>query len=215
MCALALAVCLLAAIGSAPTLAADHVGFEQPTMEVIPGQPFSMLALMTQNTTPLRFYSLDFEVLPQPGATGKLVGDDAASNFYLTQNLIKQGGGTLSPVSQVIQNTMDAHGNRGLVVNGMTLAEDNVAPAVSGVSDVLAQLVFDVSSDASGFFTIQLDELGSTLLHRVSDGPPPTDQKVPFTHSSVTIEIVPEPGSLALLAGAACLLSWRRRFRAR
>ena len=97
----------------------------------------------------------------------------------------------------------------GLFVNALT--EDLLPVDLAGPGhDALAELIFDVSLDAEGFFTIDLG-LGSVLAD-VDFGP------IDFDVQPLTFEVVPEPAGVVVLAVLGLLTigrgrntSWSRR----
>ena|GEM_PF-4808008 len=212
-CAFAVCVCLSAAPGSTRTASAEDIVFESAPATVLPGQTFSFLTKLLNNTTPLVAYALDVNIVPEPGFLGsvsaRLEPNAPWTNFYVSENLIANapGGGALHATSSI---TGGGAGD----VDIVALSDDffNVDPAGPG-HDVLAELVFDVSGGASGFFTIELGETGTSLTTRIGTGTPPDYQPVPYDFDPVTIQVVPEPGGLALLVGACLLVRCRRRGR--
>lgn len=184
-------ICAAALVGTARAERIDFLGpfvDGQMVTQVKQGSSFSLLArLSANNQIPLFGYSLNVDLTPSAGAIGDVIGDPTASNFYVQQNLITQGGGTLHPVLSLIL----APGDDGLFVNGVNHIPVPVSLSVPGVNDILAELVFDTSDDALGFFTFDLGP-GSVLSHV-------PNQEVPFDILTTQVEIipVPEPSTLA------------------
>ncbi len=129
----------------------ERIIVEPQSSVVISGSSLSVLFLIRDNTTPLAGYTLDLTVLGEPGTMGTVTADVTATNFYDVQNLITAGGANRDPFFSVIQGSEGG----GVSLSTMT---DNLSTllAVDGVNDVLGQVVFDVSEDAHGDFTIQL-----------------------------------------------------------
>jgi len=129
----------------------ERIVVEPQSSTVISGSSLSLLFLIRDNTTPLAGYTLDVTVAAEPGTMGTVTANVAATNFYDVQNLITAGGVNRDPFFSVIQ------GSEGGGVSLSTMTGDlSTVLAVDGVNDVLAQVVFDVSEDAHGDFTIQL-----------------------------------------------------------
>lgn len=178
----------------------------QLVTQVKQGSSFSLLArLSANNQIPLFGYSLNVDLTPNAGTVGDVIGDPAASNFYVQQNLITQGGGTLHPVLSLIL----APGDDGLFVNGVNHLPVPVSLSAPGVNDILAELVFDTSDDALGFFTFGLGP-GSVLSHV-------PNQEVPFDVLTTQVEIVPvpEPSTMAGLIVMGLFVGGLKRRRAR
>ncbi|MFH0980520.1 MAG: hypothetical protein V2A79_03150 [Planctomycetota bacterium] len=209
-CALGVWIGSLLVQGLTPTASAETIRFLAPA-QVLPGQPFSFLVDLINNTTPLYGYALDVNITGEAGFVGTITGRVPpaipASNFYPSQNLIAAGGRVLGPASTINLASPGPGGHRGLDVIAFNQTLDNVALAAPG-HNVLAQLVFDVSASASGSFTLNLGDMGSSLYSVTGDIPQIIE--VPFTFQPVTIQVVPEPGHMGLL-GAAYLLLGRRR----
>jgi hypothetical protein len=170
----------------ATTVSAEQILFDQPLVEVLPGDEVSLLILLAENVTPLLGYSLDVGIVPAGGATGSVVADVAATNFFDSQNLITAGGAMRDPFFSTI---LDA-GDGGVFISTNT-DDGSTVLAVPGANDVLAQVVFDVSEDALGDFSIDLGPASA-----LSDG---AGFAVPFDFLGGTIHVVPEPAALTLL----------------
>jgi len=152
----------------------ERIVVEPQSSTVISGSSLSVLFLIQDNTAPLAGYTLDVTVAGEPGVMGTVTANVAATNFYDVQNLITAGGATRDPFFSVIQ------GSEGGGVSLSTMTEDlSTVLAMDGVNDVLAQVVFDVSEDAHGDFTIQLTA-SSVLADSNFDS-------VPFTFAPATI----------------------------
>jgi len=168
---------------------------ETPSIVTTPGQSVSVLWLIEDVQTPLFGYSLDIDTT---GPTGGVSIDTDATNFFADRNLILAGGFELDPLFSLIQSD----GMGGAFISTNTADGSTVLPT-PGVNDVLAEVVFDVSSDALGDYVFGLGP-GSAL----SDG-----QGFPVTFSSqtLTITVVPAPGGAAAILASAVLVARRRR----
>ena len=183
-----LCACAVSWIAS-PKLCAEDVFFDLigPIGEINPGDQIAIVARLENNDeTPLTGYSLNVDILPDAGASGTVVSDPLLSNFFLTENLITQGGGELHDLSTIFDP-----GDGGLFVNALTADLLPVDLAGDG-HDAFAELIFDVSLDAEGFFTFDLG-FGSVLADENFDS-------IEFSFEPLTIEVVPEPASGAMVA---------------
>ncbi len=159
---------------SSAVLQGERIVVEPQSTVVISGSSLSVLFLVRDNTTPLAGYTLGVTVAGEPGTMGTVTANAAATNFYDVQNLITAGGASRDPFFSVIQ------GSEGGGVSLSTMTEDlSTVLAVGGVNDVLGQVVFDVSEDAHGDFTIQL-----TASSALADG---NFDPVPFAFAPATI----------------------------
>ncbi len=196
-----LCACAVSWIAS-PELRAEDVFFDLigPLGVINPGDQIAIVARLEGNETPneLTGYSLNVDILAEAGATGTVLSDAISSNFYDIENLITQGGGELHALSDIFDP-----GDGGLFVNALTADLLPVELAGDG-HDAFAELIFDVSLDAEGLFTIDLG-FGSVLSDANFE---PIDFDVePFTFEVV----VPEPASVALLAVLGLLAVGRGR----
>ncbi|MCK4660129.1 MAG: hypothetical protein KAV82_11460 [Phycisphaerae bacterium] len=189
------------------TVLAERIDLSLAPAQVIRGQPFEFLIKLTDNATELVGYSLDVDIqmgsgLPSSGKVKGIVPPDwPASDFYLQENLIAQGGGMVGAYSFITDGNDD-----GVYVSVINQNYTNVMTAGEG-HDVLAKVMFDVPSDvAVGSFTLTLGP--ATTL--VTLDPGSGLEEIPFESDSVTIEVIPEPGGFGLLAGAYLLLRRRR-----
>ena len=175
---------------ASPDLCAEGVVFEliDPPGVISPGDQIAFVVRLEDNGTPneLTGYSLNVDILPDAGASGTVISNPLLSNFFDIENLITQGGGVLHDLSIIFDP-----GDGGLFVNALT--EDLLPVDLAGPGhDALAELIFDVSLDAEGLFTIDLG-FGSVLAD-VNFEP------IDFDVQPLTFEVVPEPASVALLA---------------
>jgi hypothetical protein len=155
-------------------LQGERIVVEPQSSVVISGSSLSVLFLIRDNTTPLAGYTLDVTVTGEPGTMGTVTANVAATDFYDVQNLITAGGASRDPFFSVVQ------GSEGGGVSLSTMTDDlSTVLAVDGVNDVLGQVVFEVSEDAHGDFTIQL-----TPSSALADG---NFDYVPFTFAPATI----------------------------
>jgi hypothetical protein len=195
----AVCVCLAGAWGATNNASGETIRLlAPPTAER--GQPYSFFIDLVDNTQPLISYGLDLELSDLGVTSGSVAINHTATNFYPTQNLIQQGGGTLNT-----SKTIDALDGT-FVINAANAGTFGLALAGTG-HNILAQVVIDVSADAAGSFQVGLDDIAYfTVLWNESF------QSVPFStqNSPITVQIVPEPGCLALLGG---LLALGRRSR--
>lgn len=164
-----------------------------------PGETFSVRYFLAESQIPLFGYSLDFNILSDPGSLGSVAINADVSNFFDQQNLFTAGGLMRDPLTSVILS--DGLGGIFLSTNASILAS---VTAESGVNDALAELVFEVGADALGDFTIALGD-GSVLSDSFGNS-------VGFTSESLTVRIVPGPGSaFAVLLALGFAPSRRRR----
>jgi hypothetical protein len=152
----------------------ERIVVELQSSIVISGSSLSVLFLIRDNTTPLAGYTLDVTVVDAPGTVGTVMANVAGSNFYDVQNFITAGGANRDPFFSVIQ----ASEGGGISISTMTDDLSTVV-AVDGVNDVLAQVMFDVSQDAHGPFTVQL-----TASSALADG---NFDPVPYAFTPATI----------------------------
>ncbi len=198
----AVIVCAIVAL-SEPVAAERIVLFvDSPADGVIEqGTSFSVLAVLRNNATPLAGYTLNVDVEGVPGmSVGTVSASVGLTNFFLPQNLIEQDpGDSLHPVFSVITDP----GDDGVFVNALSNSLGVVDLAVEGVSDALAQIVFNVPINALGRFEISLGKgssLGDLDLEPVS-----------FTSEPLIIDVVPEPATVTIQLLA--LAAWSRRRR--
>jgi len=138
-------------------------------------------------------YSLAVKVTPQPGATGTVkfdletTIDPATTNLYLPKNLIAAYPAPLDPVFTVIW----PDGASGVFINAnidfFSRAAPDFVTVTPNINDVLVELVFDASAEATGTFAITLGP--ATAL---SDG---DGFAVPFSWAggTITIDTTPAP----------------------
>ncbi len=178
---------------SKPTAAsggAEQIVLLTPNVVVSPGESVSILFQIRDNTTPLLGYSLDLDIGANPGAEGEVRANVEATEFYEVRNLITAGGATLDPLFSVISDP----GDGGVFVNALT-DDNSTVLAVTGVNDILARVILEASTDASGDFNVSLGP--ASVL---SDG---GGFAVPFTFGggSVTIrQVVPAASSSSTVA---------------
>ena len=196
----AVAVAVAFCLSSATSVMGEQIGFEPAGLTVSAGtNSVSMLVYLADNTEPLSGYSVNVDVLPGQDAVGMLLIDTPACNFYPSRNLLTVGGSGLHEALSVITDP----GDGGVFFSAISADFSLAAPAVPGASDVLGEIVFDVPAGTLGTFTIDVGP-GSVLAHLQPEG-------VPFTTSSATITVVPEPMTLALLGIAGFGLAGTRR----
>ena len=190
----ALLVCALLVCGTRP-VAGEVIAPEQASLLIEPGGSASAIYLLSESRTPLFGYSLDFEIIPSPSASGTLSIDTTATNFFDLRNLITAGGLMRDPVFSTI-----AGRPTGAFVSTNVLG-DGLVTATQGVNDVLAELVFRASPDAEGTFEVRLTD-GSALSDGMGFG-------VPFDALTLSINVVPQPvAPMLLIAG---IVFFRRR----
>jgi hypothetical protein len=173
---------------SARSASAELIKLNGPGVAA-PGSVFFLLARLADNDDPLVAYSVEIEVVPQPGAVGQITGNAAISDFLLPVNVIDNGGGVLDPVLSFIIPTAQG----GLFFNGVNASLLPVDLARTGINDVLGLAAFDVSADAFGHFTFRLG-LASVLVDEAFGS-------IPFDAQTFTV-FVPEPSSVVLLTAA-------------
>jgi len=167
---------------------------------ILPGEQGWFL-IKIQGDQGLTGYDLDVEINPVGGATGTLSANAALTNYYPSQNLISQGGGTgFHPSLSSITSLQPE--NSGVLIKAVNQALTPTLPPIPDVNDVLAQVYLDASLDAYGQFEISLGDQTDLFI----DG----TQDEEFTSAIVTIT-VPEPGYLGILSGLAVLALRRTR----
>jgi len=186
----------------------ERIIVEAPITTAFPGQAVSVLFLLRDNTTPLSGYTVDVDIVADPGAVGTVTANVGLTNFFDQQNLITAGGATRDPLFSVIGE----NGTGGVSVT--TFTDDfSTVLAVDDVNDVLAQVFFDVPLDALGDFTIQLNP-SSTLVDGI--GASVTFTSTPGTIrvlDPATIPTVSEWGMIVmsvLLVAAGCVVFAKR-----
>ncbi|MCP4589887.1 MAG: hypothetical protein GY842_04025 [bacterium] len=209
MGAVSVYVYLVVVVSSGAPAAAETITFLTPILPPTPGDSFSTLIELTGNDpgNEIGAYALDINLLPEAGSTGtvtsRLAPEVPRTNFYNINNLIDAPAtSSLSGGSTIFPGDHD-----GADIFALSAGFTNVDLAGTGHS-ILAELVFDVSPDASGYFTIELGP-GTELKHFEVSGSPTPSVTVDATLESLTVEIVPEPSGLGLLA-AACFFAWHR-----
>lgn len=155
------------------------IEFDPATFDVMAGESITFLVFLRDSPSALFGYSLDVVIEPDPAAAGGVVVDPSMTNFFDEQNLITAGGAMRDPVFSLILPMAD-----GVFISTNTSDLSTVSP-VPGVNDVLAQIVLNVSPDASGSFTVLLDD--GTALADASGA------SVPFTSNEITINVTPLP----------------------
>ena len=200
-----LAAALLAAAAAAGAHASSStIIVATPSASVFaPGQTGSVVFHLSDLATPLFGYSLDVLFAAQPGATGSLHADVAMTNFSDANNLITAAGATRDPFFSVILPT----------ANGVFLSTNtddlSAVSLTPGVNHVLAEVVFTVSNDALGSFSIDLG-LGTALANSLGFA-------APFEFAPITIDVVaqvvplPPAASLGALGLALLAGTGRRR----
>jgi hypothetical protein len=187
-------LCVLISTSSAPAERIELIG---PSGVVQAGMPVSVLVVLRENTTNLVGYSLNVDVNGVVGSMGSVSADPTASNFFPSRNLIEQDpDDALDSIFSIITDP----GDGGVFVNAQSQSGQPVDLALPGFSDVLAEVVFDTSSDAFGLFEISLGP-ATTLF----DGA----NSVAFDSPTLSIQVVPEP-HLALWIGGVWLALRRR-----
>ncbi len=175
---------------------AERIDFQIDSIEVQAGSSASVLVVIRENTTNLAGYSLNVDVVGVGDALGDVVVDVGASNFFPSRNLIVQDADDgLDPVFSVISDP----GDGGVFFNAQSLSGETVELAQPGFSDVLGELILDVSPDALGRFTLSLGP--GTVLFDGLDG-------VAFDTQALEISVVPEPATVLWLM--VCLVLRRR-----
>ncbi len=186
----------------------ERIIVEAPIITAFPGQTVSVLFLLRDNTTPLSGYTVDLDIVADAGAVGTVTANVGLTNFFDQQNLITAGGATRDPLFSVIGE----NGTGGVSVTTFTDDFSSVL-ATDDVNDVLAQVFFDVPSDALGDFTIQLGS-SSTLVDGI--GASVTFTLTPGTIrvlDPATIPTVSEWGMIVmslLLVAAGCVVFAKR-----
>lgn len=184
-----------AALLLAATAHAEVIRFDPLSIEMRPGERARALVLLDESVTPLFGYSLDVQLAGLGGASGLAINIDE-TNFFDARNLITAAGEARDPVFSIIRGTPDG----GVFISTNTESGMEVL-AHPDVNDVLAELVFDAAPDALGDFEITL---GTGTALSTALGEP-----VPFTPTTLTINVVPAPPTLTLL----CLLGLAGRRR--
>jgi len=189
----------------AGSVSAETIVFDPGSVSMAAGASDSALIKLADNTTPLLGYSLIVDITATAGATGSVTVDLGLTNFFDSFNLITAAGASRDPDFSVIAGTGD--GEAFISTNTSDLSTVMATP---GVNDVLAQVFFRASADASGEFLITLGA-GSALSDAARFA-------VPFSFEPMTIivgdgtPIIPLPAPAALaLAGLSPLAVRRRR----
>jgi len=131
---------------------AEEIVLETPSLALHPGATSSTRVIIEQNTTPLFGYSLDVDVIPEPGAVGTVIAHVGLTNFYLSQNLIEASGtASLDPLFSVILDP----GDDGVFISANT-DDGSTVTATAGVNDVLAEVYFSALPGSQGTFRIEL-----------------------------------------------------------
>lgn len=178
-------VALLGASVCPSPASAEIISFEiddPPSGIITAGSTFSVLVRLSDNTTNLIGYTLDVDVDGVPAEhVGTVTADAGLTNFYPIQNLLEQDPD--DSIAPFPFSFIDAALDCGVLINAFSDSFGTVDLAIDGVSDILAQVFFDVSDDALGRFTISLGP-DTSLGDENLDG-------VEFT--SIPLEIVAEP----------------------
>ncbi|MFG0244849.1 MAG: hypothetical protein ACF8MF_02200 [Phycisphaerales bacterium JB052] len=172
---------------------------ETQAIEVLAGSRVSMLWLVEDVQDPLFGYSLQLEPIANQGSIGSVTVDVNATNFFEPRNLIMAGGGEINSALSIIQPS----GVHGIFMSANITDANNPIVPHTGINDVLAEVVWDISQDALGTFTFELGQ--ATVL---SD---PDGFAVPFEGRSLVITVVPAVPTTALSLGTLAVLSHRRR----
>jgi len=136
----------------------ERIIVEMPISTAFPGQTVSVLFLLRDNTTPLSSYTVDVDIVSEPGAVGTVTANVGLTNFFDQQNFITASGATRDPFfSAIVDN-----GTGGVSVTTNTNDFSTVL-AIDDMNDVLAQVFFDVPQDALGDFTVQLNAQSALL----------------------------------------------------
>jgi hypothetical protein len=179
--------------------AASSVILEPPAAPVGPGTTFSFF-IRLNGSTALMAYDLDVRIDPEPGALGSVMADVAQTNLYPAQNLIEQGGNGLHPAFSTVESLLPD--NPGVSVAGLDNSFQALAVPGPG-QDVLAQIFMTASADAFGEFKISLADSSELIINGT--------ELEDFDPALITVQ-VPEPSTIALLAGFA-MAGWGRRRR--
>ena len=159
-----------------------------------PGDTISLLVKLEDNTTSIGGYQIEADLMLGGLQAGDVDFDLPQCNFYPSQNIFGNGGATLLQLAKT--------GNPGNVFLAAIDISGSTVPLAGTGHDVLVQLFVDVPLDAKGTFDIAL---GSNSGLSSSAG-----ANLAYNNAEpVHIQIVPEPGCVALLCGAYFLL--RRR----
>jgi len=173
--AVALGVSALLAL---PCLAStETIVIEGELDQVQPGSTVAALVKLEFNTTPLFGYSIDVDVLADPDAKGSVTANVELTNFFAGQNVIAAGGAEMDGLMSVIVDP----GDGGVFVSANT-DDSSTVLAVPDINDVLAEVVFDISEDASGEFCIRLGRASA-----LSDG---EGTAVPFVFFDALIVVL-------------------------
>ena len=152
--------------GTAQAVAGTERIIVEPASTVaLPGQTVSVLLLLRDNTTPLVGCWLEVTAVADVGAVGSVTADVTSTNFFDAQNLITACPPAICPTGAMrdpLFSVIADNGSGGVTIDTVT-ADFSTVLAVDGVNDVLAQVFFDVPSDALGDFTVQLGS-SSTLI---------------------------------------------------
>ncbi len=126
---------------------------EDAVIEANPGGTATVRLRLINNAVPLFGYSAAVRVLPLAGAVGSITANVAATNFFEAENLILAAPS--SPPLDPFFSVIVPWGNGGVFVNANT--EDGSAVlAELDVNDILAEVHFAVSADATGSFEVVL-----------------------------------------------------------
>jgi len=171
---------------------------ESSSVQTAPGSTVSVKWFI-QSDIPLLGYSLAIErQTPITRDFASVEIDAALTNFFDPQNLITAGGETRDPLFSVI----NPDGSGGVFISTNTEDLSTVLP-VPGVNNVLGEVVFNIGADAKGDWVFKL---GSASALADENG-----SAVPFDAATLTISIIPSPGSLlCILCGVGQV---RRRTR--
>ena len=140
------------------------------------GDEVRLLFVIDSAGIPFFGYSLDIDIAPVGPTTGSLVPNVSLTNFFDAQNLITAGGATRDPLFSVIQGAADG----GVFASTNTSDASAILP-VTGVNDVLIELVLDAGANASGEFRV---EFGPGTAFAGANGQP-----VPLALSSASVVV--------------------------
>jgi len=169
-----------------PSAHAEIVSPDRAVIDAFPGTTSSFLLLLSDDRTPLFGYSMDIAFAGRDEFSGSVSGNVGLTNFYDGENVITAGGVARHPLFSEILASRDG----GVFISTNTIDLSTIL-ARAGTNDVLAQVFFDVSADAQGDFEMTLGPASALSGAGVN---------IPFSFETAVIHVVPEPGSLVLMA---------------